>query len=85
MFIPTKFSWREIPAIPIVEVTGECDKKYPYVFLVKVALSIIENAECYEGKLMQYNYKDVPTDKNRIFFALIFPNMEKRNEFRNHS
>ena len=81
MFIPANFSFRGNEFIPIIEVTGECDKNNSYLLLLNIALNIIKNAIYYEGKLMVNNPKGSPKEKNTVFFTLIFPNMKKREEF----
>lgn len=83
MYCPIRFSFRENQLMLVVEVVGECDQKYSYIYLLNSALSIISLAEVCCGRLIPPNHENTQaTDKNTINFSIIFPNKYKMLIFR---
>lgn len=82
MFIPTSWTFkRKNNILPILTVIGESENNMAECFLLGMAVTFIQLAEKYEGKM----YQDIPKEEQKartsVIFSLIFPSEEKIVKF----
>ena len=81
MMVPIMFRVRRNSYIPVVKVVGECEAKYPFIFLWEVTLKVINVVEEMKGIIIPSIPSEEKCVNNTVFFMTAFPDMKTANDF----